>query len=150
MSSCLSSRSTTFESHEELSVDALKDLSASGTQEAGNINTWSSFVPRPTHVTSQHTTFETSPGTAVKRSSARREAELIHAQGRISQLELELSKCQYAAKRARIETSQEEEEENKATSTSQELQRLHTVGRRDIGHHLLKEIESYLFSFSAG
>ena len=133
MSTCFSSRSSfgSQEDTEEFSAHAFQDLSAAvDTPEAGKVNTWSSSLPRPIHVTPQSTTFETTrtPGTAVKRSSARREAELIHAQGRISQLELELSKCQHAAKRVRMETSQEEEEERKATSTSQELQRLHAVG----------------------
>ena len=134
MSSCLSSDSKTFESQEgteELPVHAREDWDTLDTPEAGRVNPWSGFSP--TRVTPRNSSNITSSSTydtsraAAKRSSARREAELIHARGRISQLELELSKCQHAAKRARLEASQEEEGE-RSTTTSQELRRLHTVG----------------------
>ena len=62
-----------------------------------------------------------------KRSSARSEAELIQARGRIAQLELELSKVQWEAKRARIETESAFGVEERTIKVSQELERLHTV-----------------------
>lgn len=76
-----------------------------------------------------------------RRSSARCEAELIQARGRICQLELELemTKTQHAVKRARTEDSSSEEGvnlEKQASSTSQELQRLHTVRINTHSAHL--------------
>lgn len=78
------------------------------------------------HVTTQYTT-----GSASKKSNARIAAELIQARGRISQLELqlELTKTHRATKRARVEEDEEEELERHSFTTSQELQRLHTVSR---------------------
>lgn len=79
------------------------------------------------HVTTQYTT----TGSASKKSNARIAAELIQARGRISQLELqlELTKTHRATKRARVEEDEEEELERHSFTTSQELQRLHTVSR---------------------
>lgn len=86
----------------------------------------SAFLPRRSHVTAQASLTHT-PSPARKRSSAQREAELIYARSRISQLELELSKTQHAAKRARIDTERRDDRERQGTPVSQELQRLHRV-----------------------
>lgn len=143
-------RSTTFQSQENLerfSIDAMEDAGTYETPQARKISTWSGFLPnsstRDTHVTPHHssmrmnTTFSTTrtPGTVDKRNSARREAELIQARGRISQLELELSKTQHAAKRARRESAllpPGEGDGEKMTTISQELQRLHAVSQGEI------------------
>lgn len=115
--------STTFEETEKISLESGTNAGTSETPQADKYNTWSNFLPRYTHVT-PHNTY--TPSSAEKRNSARREAELIRARGRISQLELELSQTQHAAKRARIETSPSEED-SRATTISQELHRLHAV-----------------------
>lgn len=122
-------RSTTFEGAEKVPLDAMKIAGTSGTPQYDKYNTWSSSLPRHTHVTPHNTTFSTShtPSSADKRNSARREAELIQARGRISQLELELSKTQHAAKRARMEESPLREDNRDTRTISQELQRLHAV-----------------------
>ena len=139
----ISIRSAEFEgqtSTKLVPVDVLQSGGSSETPQQGSrTNTWSGYGSRLSHVTPQnssssHTAFRThTPGTANKRSVARREAELIHARGHISQLELELSKTQRAAKRARIE-SEEGERERKTTTVSQELQRLHAVSRKTWHH----------------
>ena len=142
----ISVRSAEFEgptSTKLVRVDVLQSGGSSKTPQQGSrMNTWSGYGSRLSHVTPQnssssHTTFASerthTPGTANKRSVARREAELIHARGHISQLELELSKTQRAAKRARIE-SEEGERERKTTTVSQELQRLHAVSRKTWHH----------------
>lgn len=103
----------------------MMNAGASETPQADKYNTWSSFLPRHTHVT-PHTATTHTPSSVERRSSARREAELIRARGRISQLELELSQAQHATKRARVETSLEDRDTRTAT-ISQELQRLHAV-----------------------
>lgn len=100
----------------------MMNAGTSETPQTDKYSTWSSFLPKHTHVT-PHTTTTHTPSS---RSSARREAELIRARGRISQLELELSQTQHATKRARVETSLEDRVTRTAT-ISQELQRLHTV-----------------------
>ena len=93
-------------------------------------NNHHSYVTRHHHVTPSHSHITTSshwtPSSLEKRNNARREAELIHARGRIVQLEVEVSELQRAAKRARIEM-EEEEREGKMSGVSQELERLHTV-----------------------
>ena len=97
----------------------------------GEFNTWSgALATGVSHVTPMAATTSTSFGS--RRSSARCEAELIQARGRISQLELELemTKTQRAVKRARTDYSDEEEGEMSVTqssATSRELQRLHAV-----------------------
>ena len=100
-------------------------------------NTWSAsggLATRVSHVTPMATTssLTSTASFGSKRSSARCEAELIHARGRISQLELELemTKTRRAVKRARTDHSDEEEGEmlvTQSSATSQELQRLHAV-----------------------
>ena len=108
------------------------------TAQYGEFNTWSGVFSRPgssrvTGVESVTSLLQTDPRSESggrKRSSARCEAELIQARGRISQLELqlELGKTQQAAKRARRgELEEERESERQSLSTSRELQRLHTV-----------------------
>ncbi|CAI8016821.1 hypothetical protein GBAR_LOCUS10300 [Geodia barretti] len=100
-------------------------------------NTWSAsggLATRMSHVTPMATTssLTSTASFGSKRSSARCEAELIHARGRISQLELELemTKTRRAVKRARTDHSDEEEGEmlvTQSSATSQELQRLHAL-----------------------
>lgn len=130
MSSAVFTRSATLEDAENVPLDAMKIVGISETPQYSKYNTWSSSLPRHPHVTPHNTTFSTThtPSSADKRSSARREAELIQARGRISQLELELTKTQHAAKRARMEEESPLREDDRDTRTiSQELQRLHAV-----------------------
>ena len=93
-------------------------------------NNHHSYVTRHHHVTpsNSHVTIAShwTSSSSEKRNIARREAELIHARGRITQLEVEVSDLQRAAKRSRIEMEKEEREE-KMSGVSQELERLHTV-----------------------
>lgn len=93
-------------------------------------NNHHSYVTRHHHVTpsNSHVTIAShwTSSSSERRNNARREAELIHARGRITQLEVEVSELQRAAKRSRIEM-EKEEREGRMSGVSQELERLHTV-----------------------
>ena len=122
-----------FESLENTELSS--SLEGVGTLDTSQINAPDSLLSRQSHATAHNHGNSHVPGStsAIGRNSARREAELIYARARISELELELSKTQHAAKRARIESGEREDGEKLTTRVSQELQRLHSVRREYSG-----------------